>query len=107
MPRQIPHGEENLVCPFHKETCDKVCHRCPLWVLVVGKNPQSNEEINQWQCAIGWLPMLLVENSQQQRQTAAAVESLRNKVVQYGNRNSNPPPLQVWEAEALLQIKGD
>ena len=38
-------------------------------------------------CAVTWMPMLLIENSQQQRQTGAAVESFRNesvKVIQEG-----------------------
>jgi hypothetical protein len=30
---------------------------------------------------MAWLPMLLIENSQQQRQTGAAVESFRNEMV--------------------------
>lgn len=32
-------------------------------------------------CAIAWLPVLLIENSQQQRSTGAAVESFRNEMV--------------------------
>ena len=31
-------------------------------------------------CAVKWIPMLLIENSQMQRQTGAAVESFRNEV---------------------------
>jgi hypothetical protein len=58
-----------------------VCHKCPWWTRVVGKNPQSEELIDDWRCAISLLPMLLVENSQMQRQTGAAVETLRNGVV--------------------------
>ncbi len=30
---------------------------------------------------MAWLPMLMIENSQQQRQTGAAVESFRNEMV--------------------------
>jgi hypothetical protein len=37
--------------------------------------------IDEQRCAIAWLPLLLVENSQQQRQTSAAVESFRNEMV--------------------------
>jgi hypothetical protein len=36
-------------------------------------------------CAIAALPMLLIENSQQQRGTAAAVESFRNEMVEGNN----------------------
>jgi hypothetical protein len=30
---------------------------------------------------MAWMPMLMIENSQQQRQTGAAVESFRNEMV--------------------------
>jgi hypothetical protein len=30
---------------------------------------------------MAWLPILMIENSQQQRQTGAAVESFRNEMV--------------------------
>ena len=30
---------------------------------------------------MNWLPILMIENSQQQRQTGAAVESFRNEMV--------------------------
>ena len=79
---QIPHADKGSICPLHKVDMSKVCHRCPWWTRVVGKNPQSEEMIDRWQCAIAWLPMLLIENSQQQHQTKAAVESFRNSVVE-------------------------
>jgi len=46
-----------------------------------GNNPNTGEPIDEWGCAIAWIPVLLIENSQQQRQTGAAVESFRNEVV--------------------------
>ena len=48
---------------------------------VIGKNPQTGQEVNQWDCAITWLPTLLIEGSQQTRQAGAAIESFRNEVV--------------------------
>ena len=45
-----------------------------------GNNPNTGKEIDEWSCAMTWLPVLLVENSQQQRQTGAAVESFRNEM---------------------------
>jgi hypothetical protein len=46
-----------------------------------GNNPNTGAEIDEWGCAIAWLPVLMIENSQQQRQTGAAVESFRNEMV--------------------------
>lgn len=37
--------------------------------------------MDEWGCAQAWLPVLMIENSQQQRQTGAAVESFRNEMV--------------------------
>jgi hypothetical protein len=48
---------------------------------VRGNNPNTGEEIDDYGCSMAWLPVLMIENSQQQRQTGAAVESFRNEMV--------------------------
>jgi len=53
---------------------------CAWFMKVRGHNPNTGEEIDDWGCAITWLPILLIENSQQQRSTSAAVESFRNEM---------------------------
>ena len=78
---KTPHADEGLVCPLHKVDMSTVCHKCPWWTRVIGKNPQSEEMIDDWRCAVALLPMLLVENAQMSRQTGAAVESFRNEMV--------------------------
>lgn len=78
---QIPHADKGLMCPLHKQDMSKVCHKCPLWIKLRGQDPQSNEMFDHWNCALAWIPIMLVENSQQQRQTGAAVESFRNEMV--------------------------
>lgn len=47
----------------------------------MGKNPQSEEMIDDWRCAVALLPMLLVENAQTQRGTTAAMETFRNGMI--------------------------
>lgn len=54
---------------------------CAWFLKVAGKHPQSEEPVEEWGCAIAWMPILMIENSQQQRQTGAAVESFRNEMV--------------------------
>jgi hypothetical protein len=54
---------------------------CAWFLQIQGKNPNTGQEVNDWGCAIAWLPILTIENSQQQRQTGAAVESFRNEMV--------------------------
>jgi hypothetical protein len=78
---KIPHADEGAICPLHKLDTSTVCHKCPWWTRVIGKNPQSEEMIDDWRCAIALLPMLLIENAQQTRQAGAAIETFRNGVV--------------------------
>jgi hypothetical protein len=37
--------------------------------------------MDEWGCAMSWMPILLIENAQMSRQTGAAVESFRNEMV--------------------------
>ncbi len=81
---QIPHADPGKICPLHRRDMAKVCHLCPWWGQVRGKHPQSEQEFDQWHCAIAFLPMLLIDNAQQTRQAGAAVESARNQAVRQG-----------------------
>lgn len=46
-----------------------------------GANPNTGDDVDEWGCSMAWLPVLMIENSQQQRHTGAAVESFRNEMV--------------------------
>jgi len=52
-----------------------------------GTNPNTGEQVDEKSCAIAWMPMLMIENSMQQRSTSAAVESFRNEMVQNSEIN--------------------
>jgi hypothetical protein len=54
---------------------------CAWFLKIRGNNPNTGQEVDDYGCAIAWMPLLLIENSQQQRQTGAAVESFRNEMV--------------------------
>jgi hypothetical protein len=67
-------------CPLNNfEPCKQL--ECAWFIKVCGKNPNTGAEVDEWGCAIAWMPILTIENSQQQRQTGAAVESFRNEMV--------------------------
>lgn len=66
-------------CPLIQADCKGL--ECSWFTQVRGHNPNTGEDVDEWACAINWLPMLMIENSQQQRQTGAAVESFRNEMV--------------------------
>ena len=78
---QVPRGDKNLYCPFWKKTLDKVCHTCPLYKQVRGREINTGQEVDSWACSLAWLPTLLIEVAQQSRSGAAATESFRNEVV--------------------------
>ena len=86
-------------CPLIKKDCIEL--KCAWFTQLRGHNPNTGEEIDDWGCAVGWLPVLLVENSQQQRSTGAAVESFRNEMVK-ANENSHKV---LTEATKLRLVK--
>jgi len=66
-------------CPLIKKDC--IGLQCSWFTQLRGNNPNTGKEIDEWGCAMTWLPVLLVENAQQSRQAGAAIESFRNEVV--------------------------
>lgn len=64
-------------CPLVKGDC--VRDKCKFWVHVQMKDPQNGESMDFPDCAIKWLPALLIKNAQEIHQTAAAIESSRNE----------------------------
>ena len=67
------------ICPFLKKKC--IEHDCQLYTQLQGTNPNSGQPIDEWGCAVAWLPILLIEGAKETRQGAAAIESFRNEVV--------------------------
>jgi hypothetical protein len=70
-----------------QKTCREmvVNHSCRLWCRIQGLNPQTGQPIDRYDCSDALMPLLMIENSQQQRQTGAAVESFRNEMVKMNN----------------------
>ena len=66
-------------CPLDKfKPCRKTS--CAWFTQVRGRDANTGKEIDDWGCAVAWLPVLLIENASQARHTSAAVESFRNEV---------------------------
>lgn len=88
-----------LTCPLGakcEEIKDGAIHRCAWYTKLAGVNPNSGEQTDEAACSMAWLPILLIENSMQQRSTAAAVESFRNETVQ-----ANQATQQIMLAQQL------
>jgi hypothetical protein len=63
--------------------------KCRFWIHVQGQNPQTGETVSNGDCAMAWMPVLLIENSKVNRETGAAVESMRNESVTTGQQITN------------------
>lgn len=75
---------------------------CAWFMKIRGKDPQTDNEIEEWGCSMAWLPILMIENSQQQRQTGAAVESFRNEMVR-ANEMSNKVLLATAKIDPVIK----
>ena len=71
--------EQGTYCPLVKKEC--LGTKCAWFTRVQGVDKNTGKDVDEYQCAIAWMPMLLVENSGQQRQTGASIDSFRNEVV--------------------------
>lgn len=87
--------EPGKFCPLLKKDC--VGLQCAWFIQLRGTHPQTGEPVDEWGCATTWMPMLMIENSKEQRATGAAVESFRNEMVRANDLN-----LQI-QAVALKQ----
>ena len=75
--------DAKIKCPHtgFAKTCRSIVSKweCPKYVKIDGMNPNTGEQVSKFGCIDSFLHMLLIENSQMQRQTGGAVESARNE----------------------------
>jgi hypothetical protein len=71
-------------CPLNKfKPCKKL--DCAWYTQVRGQDPNTGSDVDSYGCAIAWMPVLMIENSSQSRQTGASIDSFRNAMVEQGN----------------------
>ena len=90
--------EQGKFCPLIGKDCIQM--QCSWFTQVRGMNPNTGEEVDDWSCAITWLPTLMIENSQQQRATGAAIESFRNETVK-----STMKAQEIYQEELKLKAQ--
>lgn len=71
-------NNDSPLCPLLNKAC--IQERCMFWTHVRGANPQTGDPVDAHDCAVKWLPVLLIENAKQTREGAAAIESGRNEI---------------------------
>jgi len=77
-----------LTCPLGsicEEIKDNQICRCKWYIALKGKDPQSEQFIDKWGCAMEFIPILLIENAQTNRGQTQALESFRNEMVDSQN----------------------
>ena len=72
-------------CPLIGSECVNL--KCKWFTQIRGTNPNTGEPVDEWGCAVTWMPVLAVEVAQKSNQTGAAVESFRNEVVKANESN--------------------
>jgi hypothetical protein len=59
----------------------QVLFRCPWYAKVRGIDVNTGKEVDDWACAIAWMPALMINAANESRKGVAATESLRNIVM--------------------------
>lgn len=73
-----------MVCPLGnkcEEIKDNKIYRCNWYVELKGKDPQSEQDISEWRCAIAWNSILQIEIAQTNRGQTQAIEIMRNETI--------------------------
>jgi hypothetical protein len=74
------HADDGTYCPLWRKARHKVCHTCAWWTEVRGNHPQTGQRVEEWNCAIAFMPMLQIETTLSTRQAASETHELRNDV---------------------------
>jgi len=76
--------EIEFTCPLGSE-CDEIRdnkrYKCMWHTKVQGLDPNTGEELEDWSCAISWMPSLQIEQGRINRGQVRALESFRNETV--------------------------
>ena len=72
--------KQGNLCPLIGEDCREL--ECAWYTQISGTNPQTGEPVNEYGCAVAWIPFLQVDNTKHVNEAGAAIESFRNETVQ-------------------------
>jgi hypothetical protein len=71
------------VCPFLGQEC--IGSQCKLWGRVSGVHPQTGQVVEQHDCTLVWIPMLLTNVVKETSQNTAATNEVRNELQEVTN----------------------
>lgn len=84
-----PLGSTCRKLVINEKTKEQEEHVCRWYIRVAGENPTTGEKVDQSDCAIAFMPMMLHENSKHQLNTTTAVDDLKNKVATSNDVNTH------------------
>ena len=93
------------LCPILEKEC--IEHGCAWYRHLVGMNPQTGQPTDEWNCAVGWLPLLLVENANMMRQATASVDKVANETRLVAKIAAGGNALIEQAKQATLEKKDD
>ena len=68
-------------CPIVKDECWE--HGCEFYTHLIGMNPQTAAQEDQWGCSISWLPILLIENASNARKVQASTDKVATEIAKH------------------------
>lgn len=76
-----------MTCPLNGKLCkdgvradfEDQKKQCRWWTHVAGKDPQSEKVIDHYDCAMAWVPVVVLESSQMTRHMTATTQEFRNE----------------------------
>lgn len=77
---QIPRADAGKTCPLYQKDMSEVCHTCAFWVRLYGQNPNELGQIDSWNCAWAWAPILQVNLAREVANISAEISQLSNVV---------------------------
>lgn len=77
----------NLKCPLLNKPC--IEHQCAFYTHVIGTDPQTEAHIDKFDCAIAWMPKLLIENTKTSIENNAEVNEIRKELSENRQQISN------------------
>ena len=89
---------KKMNCPFNGKLCingvredftatNEVGQKiwCRFWTHVVGKDPQTDKNLDHFDCALAWMPIVMLEVSQRSMQNTATMSNVANEVHKAGS----------------------
>ena len=71
--------ESGKFCPLIGKDCIQL--QCSWFTQVRGTHPQTGEQVDEWGCAVTWLPLLLMENTKEQISTTDTLADFRDETI--------------------------